>query len=111
MRIGALRHRVLIQQLLEGSPSQNAGGESSEDWSDVATVYAAVEPLRGREVFAAQQISSEITGTIRIRYRSGVNSKMRCVFQSRNYDIFAVVDRDERNREMLLYVREGANNG
>jgi len=111
MRSGLLRHRVTIQQLVSASPQQDAGGEPDESWSAVATVWGAVEPLRGRELFAAQQVSSEVTGLIRIRYRAGVTPKMRCVFGTRNYDILAVVDPLERHREMQLLVREGPNNG
>jgi SPP1 family predicted phage head-tail adaptor len=112
MRLGPLRHMVTIQQLVAGSPQQNAGGEMDETWTDVATVNASIEPLRGRELIAAQATNSEVTGTIRMRYRSGVTPKMRCVFEStRYYDILAVVDTMERHREMLLSVREGPNNG
>lgn len=111
LRAGVLNKRVTIQQLVAGSPQQNSGGETDEDWADVATVYAAIEPLRGRELIAAQSTASEVTGQIRIRYRSGVTPKMRCVFGTRYYDILAVVDGREMNEEMVLYVREGPNNG
>ena len=112
MRSGPLRHRVTIQQLVAGSPQQNAGGEMDETWADVATVNASVEPLRGRELIAAQTTNSEVTGTIRMRYRAGITPKMRCVLDStRYYDILGVVNTMERNRELLLSVREGPNNG
>lgn len=111
MRAGTLRHRVAIEQLVANSPTQNAGGEMDETWTNVATVWGAVEPLRGRELFAAQQVASEVTGTIRIRYLAGVTPKMRCVFGTRNYDILSAVNPDERNRELILYVRDGPNAG
>lgn len=111
MRAGTLRHRVAIEQLVANSPTQNAGGEMDETWTNVATVWAAVEPLKGREFLAAQQVNSEVTGTIRIRHRAGVTPKMRCVFGTRNYDVLAVVNPDERSRELVLYVREGPNVG
>lgn len=111
MRAGTLRHRITVQQLVANSPSQNAGGEPDESWTAVATRWASVDPLKGRELIAAQQVNSEVTGTIRMRHLAGATSKMRCVFGSRNYDVLAVVNPDERNRETVLYVRELTNNG
>ena len=111
MRAGLLRHRVTIQQLLAGSPQQNAGGEPEEAWTDVTTRYASVEPLKGRELLAAQQINSEVSVTIRMRHLASVTPKMRAVYAGRNYDILSVVNPEERSRETILYVREGPNNG
>jgi SPP1 family predicted phage head-tail adaptor len=113
MRAGQLRHRVTIQRLVEGSPQQDAGGTPDDAWSEYFTCYAEVAPLRGRELIAAQQVNSEVTGTIRIRYRDDktVTTAMRAVFESRNFDILAVVDPLERHRELVLYVKEGPNVG
>lgn len=113
MRSGSLRHRVTIQRLVANSPSQDAGGVPDETWTDYATVYAEVAPLRGRELIAAQATSAEVTGSIRIRYRSdlSITNAMRVVFGSRIYDVLSVVDTNERHVELMLYVKEGPNNG
>lgn len=111
MQAGKLRHRVTIQRLVTGSPTQNAGGEPDASWADVATVYASIEPLRGRELLVAQQINSEVTGTIRVRYRAGLTSADRIKFGTRYYDVLGITNPEERNRELLLQVREGPNNG
>lgn len=111
MRGGTLRHRITVQRLVAGSPSQNAIGEPDESWTALATRWASVDPLKGRELIAAQQVASEVTGVIRIRHLAGVTSKMRVVFGARNYDVLAVVNPDERNRETVMYVRELTNNG
>lgn len=108
---GTLRHRVTVQQLVAGSPQQNAGGEPDETWTDLVTRWASIDPLQGRQLVAAQQVNSEVTGVIRMRYLSTVTSRMRCVFNSRYYDILAVVNPLEQNEETVLYVREGPNNG
>lgn len=112
MRSGKLRHLVSVQQLLAGSPQQLASGEPDATWTDVVTnVHAAIEPLRGRELLAAQQINAEVSGTVRMRYRAGVTSAMRIKWGTRYYDILAVVDFEERHVELLLYVRERVNQG
>lgn len=111
MRTGLLRHQVTLQQLVAGSPPVNPIGEPDEAWTDIATVAAAIEPLRGRELIAAQAAQSEATGQIRIRYRSGVTTKFRVKFGTRFYDILGVVNNRELNWELLLLVKEDINNG
>jgi SPP1 family predicted phage head-tail adaptor len=77
MQAGRLRHRVTIQVAAE---TQNMYGETIQSWSDVATVWAAVEPLRGREYLAATQEQRELTTRITIRWRPGVNPGNRVVW-------------------------------
>jgi len=107
MRAGELRHRVTIQ---EKSVTRNSYGEEVITWGDVATVWAAVEPLargpRGREFIEAQRAGAEITTLIRMRYRSGIAPEMRVVYGSHTYDIKSVVHVEERQRELHLMCRE-----
>lgn len=104
MRAGELRHRITIQQLIE---TRNELGEIIEQsWQDFATVWAAVEPLNGREYFNSQQINAEITTRIRIRYRAGIKPNMRVVYGERIFDIQSVIDIEERHAEMHLMCKE-----
>ena len=61
---GPLRQRLTLQQ---ATSTPNSFNEMVGSWADVATVYGAVEPLRGQEFFAAEQGQSEISGRGRIR--------------------------------------------
>ena len=84
MRAGKLRQRVTIQ---DKSVSQNTYGEEVITYVDWATVWAAVEPLRGREFLEGRQITAEVSTRIRIRYRSGISPEMRVKFGSKVYDV------------------------
>lgn len=97
------RHRVTIQELVTG---QDEAGQPVDTWNDVATVWAAVEPLRGREYFAAAQVQAEVTTSIRIRYRKGIRPDMRVLYDGRLYNINAVIDPQERHRELQLMCKE-----
>lgn len=103
MRAGDLRHRVTIQQL---SALSDGMGGVRETWQDVATVWAAVEPMEGRERYEAQQIQAELTHRVRLRYRPGITPKMRVVHKGRIFQIEAVINRAERNRELILLCAE-----
>lgn len=97
------RHRITLQELVTG---QDEAGQPVQEWQDVATVWAAVEPLRGREYWAAAQVQSEVTTRIRIRYRSGVRPDMRVLYDGRLYNINAVIDPEERHMELQLMCKE-----
>lgn len=109
MRAGALRHRITIQQKTIGT---DAFGGPTETWADVCTVNASIEPLNGRELILAQSVNAETTERIRIRYRSGITAAMRIVFGARLFNITAPpINPEERNRELILMVSEGLNEG
>ncbi|WP_110693293.1 phage head closure protein [Salinicola halophyticus] len=67
MQAGKLKQRVTLMRPVEGPKDKY--GQATTEFEKIATVWASVEPLRGREFFAAQQVNSEITTRIRIRYR------------------------------------------
>ena len=103
MKAGQLRERVTIKSK---SVAQNTYGEEVITWVDVATVWAAVEPLRGREFMEGKQITAEVSTKIRIRYRSGITPEMRAVFGSMVYDIQSIIHIEERERELHLMCQE-----
>lgn len=103
MRAGRLRDRITIQQVAE---TRSGSGAITETWSDVATVWAAVEGLSGREFWAAQQVNAEGSLRITIRYLAGIVPKMRALFGTRVFDIQAATDLDGRRRELQLLVSE-----
>lgn len=112
IKAGTLRHQVTIQRLVAGSPQQKPSGEPDTAWAAWLTnVSASIEPLRGRELFAAQEHHSEVTTRIRVRYRAGVEPTMRVVFGSTVYEVLAVLDKEMRHVELELLCRVGVNDG
>jgi len=103
MQSGTLRHRITLQTFTTAPDSY---GEPIKTWSDLATVWAAVEPLTGREYFQAQQTHAEVTYRVRIRYRADVVPTMRIAHAGKTLEILAAIDVGERRREMHLMCRE-----
>lgn len=103
MRAGELRHRVTIQQPVEVLDDYNT---PSVVWQDFARVWAAIEPLSGREYLQLQNTNAEITVRIRIRYLPGITPAMRVVYGSRVFNIQAVIDVEEKHRELHLMCAE-----
>ena len=103
MQFGKLRHRVTIES---SSASRDEFGGEVITWATVATTWAAVEPLSGREFLDARRQEAEVSTRIRIRYRAGLVPGMRVTWGDHVYDILAVIERESRRREMWLMVRE-----
>lgn len=110
MIAGKLRHRVTIQK--PGRTQDPVTGEIKNGWTDVATVWASVEPLSVKEFIAAESGQSEVTTRITIRYRQGITAKMRAVYRGANYNIKGVLADPKSGREYLtLPCSEGVNDG
>lgn len=99
MGAGALRHFVELQK---PTASQDDFGEELQSWSGYAKVWASIEPLKGRELFAAQQISAETTIRVRLRYVADVASGHRVVYGTRILEINSIANPDERNKDLEL---------
>ena len=74
MNIGKLNKRLILQSPTE---TRDDHGGYDETWTDEATVWGAIEPLRGQELTNAQQVNPLATVKIRIRPYSGLTSKWR----------------------------------
>jgi SPP1 family predicted phage head-tail adaptor len=103
MKAGKLRHRLTLQNKTK---TRDEYGAETEGWVDVATVWAAIEPLQGREYLAAQQIQADVTHRITIRYRADIRPAMRGVLGARAFDITSVIDPEERHQELQLMAVE-----
>lgn len=111
MRAGPMRHRATLQTY---TPTRDATGGVVESWTDVATVYARVEPIRGREALEAEQILAEADTRVTIRYGSewaAINPSWRVLCRNVVYNIVHVVERNLAHREYELLVKSGVNNG
>lgn len=104
MRAGKLRHLITLQR---NEPDRNSIGDPIPHWVDYATVNAEVSPLKGREFFDAQQITSELTTRVRIRWLDGVKAEHRILFQDRTLEIASPpINVDEKKHELILMCRE-----
>lgn len=85
IRAGKLRHRVRLERLdyardESGEVIQDPQtGETNQQWLEVATVWAAIEPLSAREFIQSAATQSAVTTRIVIRHRDDVDAAMRLV--------------------------------
>ncbi len=111
MKSGDLNKRIVIQEKTVGSPAVDAFGQPSVVWQDLHTVWAAVEPLTGREFWAQQQFQSELTTKFRIRYLTDITTEMRIRYAGKTYMIKSVIDPKEDHIELQFMTEEGVRDG
>lgn len=110
MRAGKLRHYVSLQ---EKSVTRDAFGGEVITWVDRYTnAPVSIEPLKGTNLIAAQQVHPELTAVIRLRYLPDVSPQWRVKFGTRIFSIIGPpIVSMTRDREMLLNVTEGMLDG
>jgi SPP1 family predicted phage head-tail adaptor len=81
-------------------------GGHTESWSEVAKVFARLEPVSAQSAFQADQTTETVTHKVTLRARSDLASGMRFVLGSRAFEILTVHDPDETGRYLACRTRE-----
>ena len=105
MRAGTLDQRVPLEPRVEGP---DEAGPPFDDWLPVFDAWAAVEPLRGREVIRAAAVAHITAVLVTLRYRPGVLASMRIKHGSDTYSIATVINIKSANREVELLCKRVA---
>lgn len=106
---GAMDQRVIIQQRATGL---DAHGQESTTWQDLATVWARVTPLRGRDFIAAAQMQATFDARVHIRYRTDVTAGMRLMWGAQPLELVgAPVDVDGGRHTLELMCVHGVRAG
>ena len=109
---GQLNRRLTIQLRASG---QDAYGQPSGAWSDLATVYASYRAPTGMSA-AGESISGnrEVSAAVcswRIRYRTDITAGMRAVEGTTVYDIRQVLPDIAKREHVDLVCEFGASEG
>lgn len=102
MNTGRLDQRVTIERV---TYTQTGTGDVIETWNLLAEVWAAVEPLNGREYFAANSVQSETTTRIRLRYLADLNVVDRINHEGTLYNINSIINPRSGDAELVLMCR------
>lgn len=97
---GAMRHRIILQRL---NQTRDTYGGTVDSWDDVDTIWAAMAPRSGLEMWGADQQQSVSTVAITIRYRADVNETYRV---KHGYNLYAIiappVNEDMQSRFLIM---------
>lgn len=109
MNPGSLDQRVTIQKK---NVTRAQNGEEVTSWVTHAVVYASVQPIRGREFFAAAQMQGAADYRVTIRYLASVTRAMRLLWRGQVLDIVAEpIDINARQTDLELMCVAGVRDG
>jgi SPP1 family predicted phage head-tail adaptor len=100
---GAFRTELSLQQA--ALTADDMGGHA-ETWTEIATVFAMVEPVSAEARFGAGQTLEAVTHRITLRQRPEIASGMRFVRGERVFNIVEVHDSDETGRYFVCRAKE-----
>ena len=103
MVIGKLRHYVKLQS---STSAQDEYNQEFKTWATDESIFAQIKPLRGAELLEYQQLSTELSHSIIIRYTSNATPAKRILWGTRIFDINVVRNVDERNIYQELLCKE-----
>jgi len=98
-----LRHRLALQELQR---EDDEGGGFTEDWVEIAELWADLRPVGGSETVEADRLAGRITHEVSLRYRAGVQPAMRFRQGARLFHILTVIDVEERKRWLKCLCEE-----
>lgn len=98
LRAGQLCDRITIQRRLTGGSL----GQPSNNWEEVAQLWANIRFGSGAETIRAGQVASKAQASIRIRWRTDIKADMRAVCAGVEYSIKAVLPERQRREYVDL---------
>lgn len=111
MRAGRLRHRLTVQ---EPVISRGDSGEELITWVTRGTVWAAIEPIKGKEALTANQILADMDTRIVIRwseFADDITAKWRLKHKTTTYNIASLSHKNLGQREIEIISKTGLNDG
>lgn len=98
------RHKIEIWDLEH--TEENEIGEDVQVPKNKLSLWAEVNPVRGKEYIESQKIASELQYKITTRYREGINPSMEVRWANRKLNINSVIDISGREEHMELMCTE-----
>lgn len=100
---GALNKKITLRSFTR---SVDAYGEPIKTYSDYATVWASIEPIKGDEFFQARKETAEIDTKITLRYRRDIRSSWEIMYGIKRYTIQAIINPKNANIKLELMCKE-----
>jgi SPP1 family predicted phage head-tail adaptor len=117
MEIGKLNKRVTFQRR---SATLDDYGQQLDAWTEVATVWANVEPVGGREKMMAMAINAQLTHRVSVRYTADLMppidvTALRIHYNTptgvRIFNILSAKDSHEARKHIIFDCVEGSLDG
>jgi len=112
MTAGKFQHRLEIQAPVQ--VQDPATGEVTTSWQVVGTVWARIEPIRGKEAFVSEQVLADMNTRITLRWSplaETLTNAHRGIHQNTIFNFVSIAHVRLERREVEIMARSGLNDG
>lgn len=105
MRTGRANTKMVFET---NTPTRSSSGESVASWSTYKTAWGELQQVRGGETFRSRQVHADADSVFVFDWidAPAVTSSMRATSGSRVFDVLAVNNIGDRNRQVRVDLRE-----
>ena len=100
---GRFSHELALET---ATRTPDGAGGYTENWSEVATLFARIDPVVAANRFGADKHTVTVTHRVTLRSRPDIVHGMRLSKRERKFEIITVHDPDETGRYLVCQVRE-----
>ncbi len=102
MMVGRMRYRIDIEDFITITDQD---GFITEEFIPIATLWADITSVSGKEYFESSQTMSEVTSKIYIRYLKELKTTMRIRYEDRIFNIQSILQ-DKRQGITTIMAKE-----
>lgn len=106
--VGSRPHRMTLQN--PGDEVPDGSGGFSRVWTDAQppTLYMQIQPaaFSSQQYRAGVALFTQATHVITGPYHPQISTRSRLLFDNRTFTVAGIMNRDERNQEMVLFCTE-----
>jgi SPP1 family predicted phage head-tail adaptor len=103
LQAGKLRHKIALLSPLR---TATAEGDWTITFTQVAVVWALIQPATGHKGYIAQQVRPDVTHLITIRRHPGLTPDYRGLYDGRTFDFGPPMEEDEARVKVTFYAVE-----
>lgn len=100
-----LKQRISILKP-PGPEDVDEAGQPLDDYIPFVEAWSSIEPLSGRTLATAQQVSVEVTTRIVLRYREGIDRSMVARYQGIEFEFLYIIHKDYAKKELHIMCKE-----
>lgn len=100
---GQMKKLLTIESI---STTRTTAGETTDTATEVCQTWAKIEPISGREYYAAKAQQETTTHRINMPYRSDITARMRATWNGRTFNFTTVINVREADRELEIMATE-----
>lgn len=102
---GSFKHRISIFKEVDGEDEDGFPIDNAREV--IAEVWSAIKTVRGSEYVSANATQHEIVSRFIIRYRPGIDARMKIDYKGRVFDIIEPpINDDEQNKTLTILAKE-----